>query len=79
MSIKKHADTAMPVRSVTDQTVRAIAAVALAISTGWRELRNWVERRRQRRHLGALDDHLLRDIGITRVQARREARRWFFE
>ncbi|WP_394689129.1 DUF1127 domain-containing protein [Hoeflea sp.] len=79
MSIKKHADTAMSARSGKDQTARAIAAVARAISQCWRVLCHWAERRRQRRHLGALEDHLLKDIGITRAQARREARRWFFE
>jgi uncharacterized protein YjiS (DUF1127 family) len=33
------------------------------------------ERRRQRRLLAMLDDHLLRDIGVTREQALAEARR----
>tara|TARA_R110001606_G_scaffold53126_1_gene131264 strand:- start:27 stop:248 length:222 start_codon:yes stop_codon:yes gene_type:complete len=39
----------------------------------------WPERRRQRRHLGALSDHYLRDIGVTRCQARQEVSRWFFD
>ncbi|MBC7284478.1 MAG: DUF1127 domain-containing protein [Hoeflea sp.] len=39
----------------------------------------WMERRRQRKQLSQLDDHLLRDIGITPVEARREASRWFFQ
>jgi uncharacterized protein YjiS (DUF1127 family) len=39
----------------------------------------WPERSRQRRHLDALPDHYLRDIGLTRSQARREASRWFFD
>jgi uncharacterized protein YjiS (DUF1127 family) len=33
----------------------------------------WSERRRQRRALAELDDRLLRDIGVTFEQARREA------
>ena len=37
----------------------------------------WPERRRQRRHLGELPDHYLRDIGLTRKQASQEAKRWF--
>jgi uncharacterized protein YjiS (DUF1127 family) len=41
--------------------------------------KTWPERRRQRRHLDELSDHSLRDIGLTRSQARREARRWFFD
>ena len=40
-----------------------------------RWLRNTAERRRQRLALAALDDHLLRDIGVTREQALSEARR----
>lgn len=30
---------------------------------------------RQRRHLADLDDHLLRDIGITRAEAMQEAQK----
>ena len=45
----------------------------------WQDLAHWwraaLERRRQRRALAALDDHLLRDIGISREQARRECAR----
>ena len=33
----------------------------------------WYEHRRQRRHLLRLDDRLLRDIGLTRADIRREA------
>ncbi len=33
----------------------------------------WQERDRQRRHLAALDHRLLRDIGISRADAAREA------
>jgi len=39
----------------------------------------WPERRRQRRHLAALPEHYLRDIGLTSSQARQEAKRWFFD
>ena len=38
-------------------------------------LRSAAERRRQRRALAMLDDHLLRDIGGTRERALAEARR----
>jgi uncharacterized protein YjiS (DUF1127 family) len=34
---------------------------------------------RERRHLEALDDRQLRDIGLTRHQAMREARRHFWD
>jgi uncharacterized protein YjiS (DUF1127 family) len=44
-------------------------------------LRTWLERGRQRRALGQLDDRLLRDIGATRTEAAREAAKpfWVFE
>ena len=38
----------------------------------------WIERAGQRRSLAALDDHTLRDIGITRVEAMREAEKPFW-
>lgn len=36
----------------------------------------WLDRQRQRAHLSKLDQHLLDDIAVTRVEAIREARRW---
>jgi|GEM_PF-2207919 len=44
----------------------------------WSGLRLRHERSRQRRHLLQLDDHLLRDIGISREQARQEARKSYW-
>jgi len=41
-------------------------------------LKLWHQRARQRRHLAQLDEHLLRDVGITPEQARREARKPFW-
>jgi uncharacterized protein YjiS (DUF1127 family) len=38
----------------------------------------WSERSRQRRHLAELDDRLLRDIGISRVEVEAEASRPFW-
>lgn len=49
---------------------------------GWETLRavlgRWLERRRQRRALRDLDDHLLRDIGLDRSDALREGRKPFW-
>lgn len=39
----------------------------------------WMERSRQRRRLGRLDERLLQDIGITREQAFNESRKWFWQ
>jgi uncharacterized protein YjiS (DUF1127 family) len=41
-------------------------------------LRNVLDRRHQRRALRHLDDHLLRDIGISRQEALKEARKPFW-
>jgi uncharacterized protein YjiS (DUF1127 family) len=41
----------------------------------WLEL----EKARQRGLLKDLDDRMLRDIGLTREQATREARKWFWQ
>ncbi len=40
---------------------------------------SWETRRRTRLHLKDLDDHLLRDIGLTRAEARTEASRLFWQ
>ena len=44
-------------------------------------IRLWIARSRQRRHLGeitAWDDHLLKDIGVSRDDALREAAKPFW-
>ncbi len=41
-------------------------------------IRMWLERSRQRRALAGLDERLLRDIGVTSAQARREAAKPFW-
>ena len=38
----------------------------------------WAERVRQRQALAALDDHMLRDVGITRLEAARECEKPFW-
>jgi len=42
------------------------------VAAAWRVVSRWIERVRQRDALAALDDHQLRDIGITRAEAARE-------
>ena len=41
-------------------------------------IKRWIERTRQRHALGGLDDQMLRDIGITRVEAARECEKPFW-
>ena len=59
-------------------------APGLALTAAWlrwsvKTLLLWYERARQRRALRALDDHLLSDIGRSREEADREARRPFWQ
>ena len=43
-----------------------------------RLIARWIERLRQREALAGLDDRMLRDIGITRVEAARECEKPFW-
>lgn len=52
--------------------LEALAAVALGRALRWREVA------RQRRALLALNDRMLKDIGISRAEAEQEARRPFW-
>jgi uncharacterized protein YjiS (DUF1127 family) len=38
----------------------------------------WLQRRRERRQLGALSDHMLKDIGVTRADIDVETRKTFW-
>jgi uncharacterized protein YjiS (DUF1127 family) len=60
---------------MTTQTVLQTQLPRLALPPLWR----WIAVARERRRLTELDDHVLRDIGITRVKARREAARPFWD
>ncbi len=44
----------------------------------WVLIANWIDRARQRQTLAGLEDHMLRDIGITRVEAARESQKPFW-
>ncbi|MCE0504535.1 MULTISPECIES: DUF1127 domain-containing protein [unclassified Roseivivax] len=39
----------------------------------------WTDRARSRKHLAGLDAHLLRDVGLDRAEAAREAARPFWQ
>ena len=51
---------------------------ALRLHRGLHKLRLWQERARGRQQLRTFDDHLLRDTGITRLQAEAEADKPFW-
>jgi uncharacterized protein YjiS (DUF1127 family) len=55
--------------------IRTISALSRAIGAG----RARTEQRRALRELSDDDPHLLRDIGLTRQEAYREAAKWFWQ
>jgi uncharacterized protein YjiS (DUF1127 family) len=65
---------------------RPPAPLALRLAAGmltwlfllFERLAEWQERARQRRHLQALDDRLLHDIGFSHADVEREARKRFW-
>lgn len=44
----------------------------------WQRIDLWLHRHNSRRHLAELDDYMLKDIGMTRVDADREALKPFW-
>jgi uncharacterized protein YjiS (DUF1127 family) len=59
-------------------------AAAADPATSWTRiasdtLARWLDAARSRHALDDLDDHLLRDIGLTRDEARREASKFFWQ
>jgi uncharacterized protein YjiS (DUF1127 family) len=76
----------MPIgdRLSTHSGSSGIAAARSVPRLGWvfrqamAALKHWIRRSRARHALGELDDHLLRDIGVTRAAAAREAAKPFW-
>jgi uncharacterized protein YjiS (DUF1127 family) len=73
--------------SPSTQTSHATLAGLAARSRPWLAQRvggvfdlllTWHERARQRRHLRSLDDHMLRDIGLSRADVEGEAEKPFW-
>lgn len=58
------------------QNLPLLAALAVRFANA---VVRWETTRRTRVHLRNLDDHLLRDIGVTRAQARAESARLFWQ
>ncbi len=63
---------------VTDTSPTDARRPSLMVNLG-RRVRRWHELARQRRHLANVDERTLRDIGISHIEARQEARRWFWD
>jgi uncharacterized protein YjiS (DUF1127 family) len=68
----------MSVRTLRAARERPGRRLQVRAAIGWARLLRWHELARQRRALLALSDDILRDIGITRAEAEREARRPFW-
>jgi uncharacterized protein YjiS (DUF1127 family) len=56
----------------------AQSAIAEAFASTFRTARLWLSRRRERKALLRLDDHMLRDIGLDCLQAEQMAARPFW-
>ena len=71
-------------RTLTARTLSPLAAshrlplIALFAVTVAAVITQWDLRRRSRKHLKQLDDHMLEDIGVTRSEAMKEAQRPFW-
>ncbi len=64
--------TPVPTRGFAERLIASAVAV-------FDLLIEWQARENQRRHLMALDDHLLRDAGISRADANREFGKPFWQ
>jgi uncharacterized protein YjiS (DUF1127 family) len=58
---------------------RLAAAFARATLTASDTFHLWMDRYRQRRALGKMSDHLLKDLGLSRSDAGREVGKRFWE
>ena len=63
---------------VVGQLASGITVPCIAARGGLRILSEWRKRAASRRGLANLDDHLLRDIGVTRSDAERELMKPFW-
>lgn len=72
----------VPLREAAGRQTSRQQSDSSSLAVAWlRTLRLWIGRSRQRRQLCELaefDDHLLRDIGVSREQALREAAKPFW-
>ena len=66
-------------RGAVGIAARDARRLRIALSGVVARLLDWHELARQRRALAALDDHMLKDIGLSRVDARQEADRPFWD
>lgn len=63
----------------TDRGMVSLGGARRFAERAFGEVLGMIERHRQRRSLAALDDHLLRDVGLSRTEARRETDKAFWQ
>lgn len=76
-TISKTIDAARPGASSIRPDRRVSGPQLLSVSLGL--VLRWMDRARQRRALQALDDRLLKDIGVTRADVELETAKWFWQ
>lgn len=71
-------DLYLPPRAFTTLAAKDSPKTVHPLGATWKAVVRWIERARQRQVLATLDDHMLRDIGVTRTDAERECRKPFW-
>jgi uncharacterized protein YjiS (DUF1127 family) len=71
--------TVVPDRSAAGAAGQPAERLRSALSWVILTLMRWQELARQRRALAAMSDHMLKDLGLTRADALREAGRPFWD
>ncbi|MFA0311157.1 hypothetical protein BH581_18460 [Vibrio splendidus] len=64
--------------TVTENTNHSFLS-SLSVKKFYSKFRLYLQKRRTRKHLAELSDHLLEDVGITRGRANEEVRKSFWE
>ena len=77
-----HSVQALPLpRQAAGRQIGRQSVSSILVSRWLRTLAVWIDSSHQRRQLGELaelNDYLLRDIGVSREEALREAAKWFW-
>ena len=67
-----------PIASFREYRLGFAGSLKQAVATVFGAALLWQERAAQRAHLAALGDHMLKDIGVTRVEADQEVAKPFW-